>query len=360
MNEIALEGFKSLVLGGIVCYIWWISLRRSFRRVQGWWFIVVGFNLIFIGSLFDITDNFESLNRFVIIGDTPSEALFENLIGDLLGASFLLVGFWHWLPTVGAFDKAKQELEVYSTKMGVMVEARTSELDLANSILTEQIKERSKAEARLTESLGEKEILLKEIHHRVKNNLQIISSLLSLQSKYIEDEKALSNFQESQTRVRSMALIHEKLYQSADLVSIDFAEYLESLVLELARSYRLNPLSVSIDLNIAEAMFDVDTAIPCGLIVNELVTNSLKYAFPDNRKGVIQINLDSHGDRFTLVVKDDGIGFPEHVDWQNTESLGMQLVNTLTSQLGGSVELNDSSGTEFKITFSEKSHARKV
>ena len=360
MIDILLESFKALVLGGIVCYIWWTSLRGNLRMRRGWWFIVAGFNLIFIGSLFDITDNFESLNRFVIIGDTPSEALFEKVVGNLLGAFLLLVGLWHWLPIVSAFDQAKRELEVYSTNMAVLVEARTAELDLANSILTNQINERATVEARLTESLEEKEVLLKEIHHRVKNNLQVISSLLSLQSNYIEDEAALSNFQESQTRVRSMALIHEKLYQSEDLVSIDFSDYLDSLVSELSRSYRLNPMNVNIALNISHAMFDVDTAVPCGLIVNELVSNSLKYAFPDDRKGTIQVNLDSREDKFALVVKDDGIGIPEEVDWQNTESLGMQLVNTLTSQLGGSIELNDSSGTEFKVTFSEKAHDRKV
>ena len=217
MTDIILEAFKSLVLGGIVFFIWWISFKGVHKGGQSWWFIVAGFNLMFMGSLFDITDNFESLNRFVIIGDTASEALFEKVIGNLLGAIFLLVGFWNWLPSAAAFEKAQQELEVYSTNMGVLVEARTAELDLANSVLTEQIKERTRAEARLTDSLEEKEMLLKEIHHRVKNNLQVISSLLSLQSNYIEDEEALSNFQESQARVRSMALIHGKRFRSVPL-----------------------------------------------------------------------------------------------------------------------------------------------
>lgn len=360
MNDVILESFRALALGGIVCYIWWISTRDAHQKEQGWWFIVAGFNLLLIGSLFDITDNFESLNRFVIIGDTPAEALFEKVVGNLLGAFLLLAGFWHWLPNVGALKKAKEELEVYNNNTSLLVEARTSELAAANGILADQIQERLSAEVKLTESLNEKEILLKEIHHRVKNNLQIISSLLSLQSSYIVDEVALSNFQESQARVRSMALIHEKLYQSDDLTLIDFADYLESLVSELSRSYRLNPMNVSIDLGIGDVMLDVDTAVPCGLIVNELVTNSLKYAFPNDKKGTIQVDFASEENQSTLVVKDDGIGIPENFDWRNTESLGMQLVNTLASQLGGSLELSDSPGTEFRVTFSEKSPDRKV
>jgi PAS domain S-box-containing protein len=217
-------------------------------------------------------------------------------------------------------------------------------------VLLQDVTERRVAEERIRLSLKEKEVLLKEVHHRVKNNLQIISSLLNLQSKYIKDNQALEMFKESRNRIRSMTLIHEKLYRSKDLANIDVAEYIQNLSSNLFRSYSAG--RVRLKTHVDDILLGVDTAIPCGLIINELVSNSLKHAFPD-KTGEILVNLKRDDGHFTLVVKDDGVGFPENVDFRNTDSLGLQLVCTLTDQLEGQIELNRTGGTEFKITFAE-------
>jgi len=213
------------------------------------------------------------------------------------------------------------------------------------------ITERKKAEQKLKASLKEKEVLLREIHHRVKNNLQIISSLLLLQSNQISGKKNLELFQESQNRVKSMALIHEKLYQSQDLASINFKEYLNTLIIGLFRSYQSHSSHVELKLNIDDISLGIDSAIPCGLIINELVSNSLKYAFPNGREGVISVVLRSLNKKdVELVVSDNGIGMPEDLDFRNTKSLGLHLVTILAEdQLGGEIKLSRDKGTEFRI-----------
>ncbi len=213
------------------------------------------------------------------------------------------------------------------------------------------VTERNRAMEKLTASLKEKEVMLKEIHHRVKNNMQVISSMLRLQAGYIEDPKALELFQESQNRVKSMALIHEKLYQSQDLARIDFADYLRNLTNHLFRSYS-GRADITLNIEVSDVRLGVDAGIPCGLIVNELVSNALKHAFPNGRPGQITVALRRENGTYVLSVKDDGVGFPKDVDFRNTPSLGLQLVNTLVSQLDGSVELiSNGAGTEFRIEF---------
>jgi PAS domain S-box-containing protein len=220
------------------------------------------------------------------------------------------------------------------------------------TLILHDITERKREEEKLKESLREKEILLKEIHHRVKNNLQIISSLLNLQSGHIRDPRALEVFKEGQGRVRSMALIHEKLYQSDDLARVNFHEYISNLAAYLFRSYEGNSGAVKFNVEAEDVLLGVDTAIPCGLIINELVSNSLKHAFPNGGDGSINIRLRPTGtERLTLTVKDDGVGLPPDFDVRNTPSLGLQLVNTLARQLGGEVEVGCGAGAEFKITF---------
>lgn len=214
------------------------------------------------------------------------------------------------------------------------------------------ISDRKLAEQRIKDSLREKEVLLREIHHRVKNNLQVISSLLDLQSQYIEDQAALEMFRESCTRVKSMALVHEKLYQSKDCAKIDFADYIENLISYLFQAYGVSLDSVTLELKIDEITLNINTAIPCGLIISELVSNSLKHAFPNNRKGSIYVVIDSRiNDNFTLIVRDDGIGFPENSDIKNGKTLGLQLVQVLTNQLDGELELTCDRGSEVKIRF---------
>jgi two-component sensor histidine kinase len=224
--------------------------------------------------------------------------------------------------------------------------------------IARDVTDRVHAEEQLKSSLEEKEMLLKEVHHRVKNNMQVISSLLNLQSGSIKDPQVIEIFKESQNRVKSMAIIHEKLYKSTDFKHIDFGEYIKNLAADLLKSYRSMPGDIQLKINVEDVILGIDTAIPCGLIINELVSNALKHAFPKDRKGEINIELLRNGDRLTLIVGDDGIGFPEDLDFRQTGSLGLQLVRTLTQQLGGTIELSRSFGTEFKITFSESERDR--
>jgi len=200
-------------------------------------------------------------------------------------------------------------------------------------------------------SLREKEVLLKEIHHRVKNNLQVISSLLSLQSGTIRDPDVLKLFQESQHRIRSMALVHERLYASSDLSRVDVDAYLRSVTGHLMRSYATGD-AVLLDVEAGGLFLGVDVVIPCGLIINELVSNAIKHAFPDGRRGRIVVGLRADGDEaLCLEVRDDGVGIPASVDPARTESLGLRLVVALTEQHGGTLEVVRGHGSRFIARF---------
>jgi PAS domain S-box-containing protein len=225
------------------------------------------------------------------------------------------------------------------------------DLKRSNEALKSEVAEKTQAQEALRASLHEKEVLLKEIHHRVKNNLQIISSLLSLQTNN-QGNDAAAALRESQDRIRSMALVHEKLYRSDDVACVNFRDYVESLTSSLKRSYFPGP-GVRVFAEMDDVSLDIDLAIPCGLIINELVSNSLKYAFPDGKTGEIRIGLARDGRNHTLKVADDGVGLPPELDFRNTPSLGLQLVNMLVSQLEGTIELDPARGTMFKITFTE-------
>jgi len=198
----------------------------------------------------------------------------------------------------------------------------------------------------------EKEVLLREIHHRVKNNMQVVSSLLKLQSGSIEDKRFAEMLKESQGRIRAMALVHEKLYESKDLANIDFNEYIKYLVQTLFRSYAVNREKIRLKLNIERVMLKIDKAIPCGLIINELILNSIKHAFADGDKGKIEVSLlFINENEVELAVSDNGIGVPEGIDFNNSRSLGLKLVNILTDQIDGKLYLDCSKGTKFKINF---------
>ncbi|HIK28735.1 MAG: PAS domain S-box protein [Oscillatoriaceae bacterium SKW80] len=215
------------------------------------------------------------------------------------------------------------------------------------------ITERQQIQEQLIASLKEKEVLLKEVHHRVKNNLQIISSLLNLQSTYIQDEQALAMFKDSHNRIKSMALIHEKLYRSSDFTKIDLPDYIHSLTSNLFSSYRLVSSRIDLQQKIEDITLDIDTAIPCGLIINELISNSLKYAFPGEMKGEISISFyhQQENSRFILKVSDNGVGLPPGFNPLETESLGWQLIVNLTEQLGGELTFSSQKGTEVTIVF---------
>jgi len=217
------------------------------------------------------------------------------------------------------------------------------------------ISDRKLAEARIWESLQEKEVLLKEIHHRVKNNLQIISSLLRMQSRQANNSQITTLFQEAQNRVQSMALIHEQFYQSLDFSHINFKDYLETLAYNLFRSYGVDRQQIALTIETDELQLTLNTAIPCGLIINELISNSLKYAFPEGQPGEIIIRLKSVASAPTvqimLTVEDTGVGIPERVDWETTKSLGLRIVRNLVTQLHGTLTVDCRQGTQFQICF---------
>jgi two-component sensor histidine kinase len=201
-------------------------------------------------------------------------------------------------------------------------------------------------------SLREKEVLLKEIHHRVKNNLQIVSSLLSLQSRHASDEPSLEVLRESQNRVRTMALIHEKLYQSNDFTQVDFADYAQSLMTMLSDSFGQRIRRTHVRLRAVPVHLHIDRAIPAGLILNELVSNCFKHAFPDDREGAIVIDVAARGDsRAVLRVSDDGVGPPPGVDFAAGQSLGLQLVHILAAQLNASLVFRRESGLTVELEF---------
>jgi PAS domain S-box-containing protein len=213
------------------------------------------------------------------------------------------------------------------------------------------VTDRKLAEEKIKASLLEKDVLLREINHRVKNNMQIISSLLRLQSRSIRDPHLVEMFKESQNRIRSMALIHEKLYQTKDFASINFAQYIRSLTVHLFHTYKVNPNIVRMNTEVEDIFLDINRAIPCGLIINELVSNSLKHAFPDDKRGEVSIKLSTNAQKTNLIVSDSGIGLPEDIDLREPETLGLQLVSDLVKQVDGTIRLERTNGTAFHISF---------
>lgn len=214
------------------------------------------------------------------------------------------------------------------------------------------ISDRKQKEERIRVALREKEILLGEIHHRVKNNLQIIDSLLDLQLSKLDDPLVSGMLRDSQSRIRSMVLIHQTLYQSKDFARVDFAAFLDSLLPTLVASYGLDSNRIALSLEARDVQLPLSTAIPCGLVVNELVTNVFKHAFPDGRRGGVWVRLTSGEDgRVELEVADDGIGIPPGLDPKNTATLGLQLVCLLADQLGGDIRIESSSPTRFVLHF---------
>lgn len=214
-----------------------------------------------------------------------------------------------------------------------------------------QLEELRQAEEQLQASLNEKNVLLKEIHHRVKNNLQIVYSLLRLQYRRVKDQQAAEILLESQNRIKSIALIHEKLYRSEDLANIDLSHYIPNLAKSLFSSYNIRANAISLKTTIESVSLDIDTAIPCGLIINELVSNALKYAFPDEQTGEITIELHAGDRQMTLRVSDNGIGMPDIAEQTKPDSLGLKLVKDLVQQLEGTITMHCKLGTAFEITF---------
>jgi PAS domain S-box-containing protein len=220
------------------------------------------------------------------------------------------------------------------------------------------ITESKQYEEMITSSLHEKDVLLKEIHHRVKNNMAVISGLLSLQSNYIDNPAAKDIFRESQNRIKSMALIHEKLYQSESLARIEFSSYIKDLTNSIIIFNRSNAARIELKIFASEVMIDVNAAVPLGLILNELLSNAYKHAFKGRSEGIIELHFNKEGGQYRLVVSDNGIGIPDHRNLENADSLGITLIYALASQLGAKVELHQVEGSTFIVTFEEKNQKR--
>lgn len=225
------------------------------------------------------------------------------------------------------------------------------------SVITD-ITERKRAEEQIRASLREKEVLLQEIHHRVNNNMQVIISLIRLQGEQLGDKRYVEMFKDTLDRIKSMALVHKRLYESKDFAKVDINGYVESLVKDLFKSRGVDSNKISLKLEENDISLSLDCAISCGLIINELVTNSIKYAFPEDMKGDISVSFRLIGDGLVEIrVGDNGIGIPDSFDLRNSNTLGLQIVNSLAEhQLGGKVKLDTSKGTEFRIWFTEPSH----
>ncbi|MBN2468188.1 MAG: hypothetical protein JXD19_08565, partial [Deltaproteobacteria bacterium] len=249
--------------------------------------------------------------------------------------------------------RAEDELQKHHEHLEELVVERTAELKQSNERLQKEIVERKRTEELLKASLRDKEVLLREVNHRTKNNMQIISSLFSLQSARCKDQKVLAIMQDSQNRIRAMALIHETLYQAKQFDSINFGDYVGQLVHDLYAAYRISSDRIHLQIDIQDVSLGIDTAAPCGLVINELVSNSLKHAFPPGTAGTITISATSGADDvIDLIISDDGIGMPSDLDIRKTETVGLQLVfGIVEDQLNGTLEPLRSGGTGFRIRF---------
>ncbi len=248
---------------------------------------------------------------------------------------------------------------IHVTKKGknIPVEINSRQFDLGGRptvlSIARDVTERMKSDEEIRSSLKEKEVLLQEVHHRVKNNLQFISSLLSLQSKQIKNKEDYKVFKSSQGQIKAMALLHEELYRAENLENINFEEYTRKLLASLLYSYGARPDAIALRIAVSNTI-GLNKAIPCGLIINELVSNSLKYAFSGKKRGVLQIKFLRSKGRAKLIVSDNGVGIPKGIDFKNTETFGLRLVNMLVEQIDGTIELDRHDGTKFTIIFDEK------
>ena len=291
---------------------------------------------------FRIRDDVELLMpREQIIGSSLSETPFPPGVSEKVLNSIHLALDTGVIQQIEFSIPIKDELREYEARI---VKCGQHEV----FAIIRNITDRRQGEKKIKKALEEKEVLLREIHHRVKNNLQIISSLLRLQAGHIKEESISAMFEESHSRIKAMALIHEILYQTRDFSKIDFSEYIPRLTDYLVRLYGTKSI---LNIEVRKVFLDIDRAIPCGLIINELVSNSLKHAFPGNKKGEILLDFRHIDGKFILKISDNGRGLRQDFDFPNTDSLGLQLVSGLVEQLDGTLELNKAEGTEFLIVF---------
>ena len=314
-----------------------IAMRTAYdKEIQSVIDVPFSYGTVAINSVQTDAFSERDIEMFVMLADAVSEGFTRHI-------------------DITESKRAEEELRKHHDHLEYVVEKRTEKLTLTNERLQQEIAERQRTEEQITAALDEKEVLLQELHHRVKNNLQIISSLLDLQASHIEDETALGVLRNSSQRVHSMGLIHERLYQSTDLVQIHFADYIRTLSVDLVSSYSMGAGTVSLEFQLEETTLGMDAAISCGLIVNELVTNAIQHAFPLGEKGTIGVGLQTNReDRIVLTVWDDGRGIPPEVDFFRATSLGLTLVKSLVRQLDGKIEIDRNGGTRFEVIFDRK------
>ncbi|MCP4042501.1 MAG: PAS domain S-box protein, partial [Gammaproteobacteria bacterium] len=247
-------------------------------------------------------------------------SLLEQVADEELG---VIISIWH---DITERRQAEETLQETLDVLEIRIEERTAELAGANDMLRIEVTERRQAEEKIKSSLKEKEILLQEVHHRVKNNMAVISSLLSMQTRRTRNKEAVAALQDSQQRVKAMAMTHEELYRSKDLAHLKLSEYISNLVSGVWQMFGVVVNRITVQTQVADLLVNMDQAIPLGLIINELVTNAMKYAFPDGRSGTLTISIQSKGeDEAALVVADDGVGIPEDLDWRNTDTMGLMI-----------------------------------
>jgi len=318
-----------------------------------------------VESMVDVVFTLDSEGKFTYLNQTFQDAT-DYSIHDLIGHSFIEILAPEYIEsTVSHFRQglSGETIPLYEVELLLKNGERLSvELNVTSLLdaegqtigrigIARDITERKQAEEKIKASLAEKELLLKEVHHRVKNNMQVISSLLKLGAGAIKNKEDAAVFKDSQDRIKSMALVYNKLYQAEDLAHIDFREYVRELIRNLVPSYRAVAGKVTTSVECGDVSLGVDQAIPCGLVINELITNSLKYAFPSSRGGEIKVSLAENEGEVELTVSDNGVGIPASLDLANSPTLGLRLVGNLVEQLGGKIELDRTAGTSFKITF---------
>ena len=308
--------------------------------------IIIDVNIVG-ASILDIEINDLYKNAFIKFVDNGDRNKFHHL----------------WQKALKSGDKETSEIRMITNKNRFFyahLESILSYDEMENrlKIAIFDISKRKIAEDKVKLSLNEKEVLIREIHHRVKNNLQIITSLLHLQEDTVDDDVAVV-LREIEGRVKSMAIIHENLYQSPTFNEINLKQYIEKLLYDILYIYGIPKGTIKTNLDIQEIKLNIDTAIPLGLIINELLTNIIKYAFT-NFKGTVTIKLISRPDEIELTIADDGIGLPENIDIENSKTLGLQLVNNLINQLEGKLEIDTHNGTEFKIYFNQLNYKNRI
>ena len=288
----------------------------------------------------------------MLVGHLSADPLAKEHLDLYLAAAGLIGATYSRRISETAVLKAKEELEQRVVERTAELNAMNEDLAATNEELAATVSERKRADEQIKASLSEKEVMLKEIHHRVKNNLQVISSLISLQANGSKDEAVRQVLRDVTYRVRSMALVHEKLYQSANLAHIDFAEYTRSLLSYLWRAHGAIAAAVRMTFDLEPVSLPTDTAVTCGLILNELAVNALEHAFQGRSDGEMTVSLHNGSDgRIRLCVADNGIGLPMGFDWRQTRSLGLRLVQMLSKQLDSTMEVSSGDGTKFEIVF---------